>query len=93
MKLRLAICAFCVASSAGITSGSDTVPVTADNFVRAESDTVLARFYPQGFGKFQHFREQPSLDFQIVQRGNRDTLYPTSVLDLDAGPVSKTSPC
>jgi hypothetical protein len=93
VKLRLTIFVFCVAaSSAGITSGSDTIPVTADNFVRAESDTVLSGFYPQGFGKFQHFRELASLDFQIVQRGNRDTLYSMGVFDLDAGPVTITLP-
>ena len=68
------------------------VPVTVDNFVRAETDKTFASFNPQGFGKFQHFRELAPIDFQPVQRGNRDTLYSIGIFDLDAGPVTISLP-
>jgi hypothetical protein len=68
------------------------IPVTADNFVRAESDAVFTGLVAQGgFGKFYHNRLTPA-DSRIVQRPNRDTLYSTSVFDLDAGPVTITLP-
>ena len=69
------------------------VPVTADNFVRAESDFYLggvAKDY--GFGKVGHTREPAPLDQQTVIRLNRDTLYSAGVFDLDAGPVTITLP-
>lgn len=68
------------------------IPVTVDNFVRAESDRVLAGFVPDAFGKFRHNRELVQIDNHIVQRGNRDTLYSVSVFDLEAGPVTITLP-
>ena len=70
----------------------NAVPVTADNFIRAESDRTFAGFYNHGFGKFEHFRELAPIDNQIVQRGNRDTIYSMGVFDLDAGPVMITLP-
>jgi hypothetical protein len=66
--------------------------VTVDTFVRAESDRVFAGFVPQGFGKFVHFRELSHVENQLVQRGNRDTLYSFAVLDLEAGPATITLP-
>jgi len=61
------------------------VRVTADNFIRAESDAVFTGLVAQGgVGKFYHNR--------TVLRGNRDTLYSTAVFDLDAGPVTITLP-
>ena len=71
---------------------SQSVPVTVDNFVRAETDKIFASFYPEGFGKFLHFREFPPIDFQPVQRGNRDTLYSIAIFDFDAGPVTISLP-
>jgi len=69
------------------------VPVTADNFIRAESDAVFTSLVTQGgFGKFYHNRELTPADSHIVQRANRDTLYSTGVFDLDAGPVTITLP-
>ena len=69
------------------------VAVTADNFIRAETDTTFASFVKQGaLGKFEHFRELAPIDDQHVQRGNRDTLYSMGVFDLDAGPVTITLP-
>lgn len=69
----------------------DPVPVTVDNFVRAESDRYFTMVVRQnGFGKFFHRRELPPPDSNIIVRANRDTLYSTAVFDLDAGPVTIT---
>jgi hypothetical protein len=71
----------------------NSVPVTADNIIRAESDAVFAGLVAQGgLGKFYHSRELTPVDSRIVQRPNRDTLYSTGVFDLDAGQVSITLP-
>ena len=52
------------------------VPVTADNFIRPQTDQTFAGIVQQGgFGKFHHYRELSSIDDHIVQRANRDTLY------------------
>ena len=75
------------------TPASNSVPVTADNIIRAESDAVFSGLVAQrGFGKFYHNREVTPPDSRIVQRPNRDTLYSTGVFDLDAGPVTITLP-
>lgn len=69
------------------------IPVTADNFIRAETDRTVAGEAKLGaFGKFLHFRDLAPIDEQVVQRGNRDTLYSVGVFDLDAGPVTITLP-
>lgn len=70
------------------------IPVTADNFVRAESDTYMAGVAKEsgGVGKLHHRREPASLENQTVIRLNRDTLYSSGVFDLDAGPVTVTLP-
>src|ERR1700746_2796895 len=72
----------------------DTVPVTADNFTRAETDSYFANIVKNadGVGKFFHRREIEPDDNQIVIRGNRDTVYSATVFDLDAGPVTVTLP-
>ena len=68
-------------------------PVNVDNFNRAESDLYFAKFVKDGsFGKFQHARELTPIDKQDVIRMNRDTLYSSVVVDLDAGPVTVTIP-
>jgi hypothetical protein len=69
------------------------VPVTADNFIRAESHMYFGHVVQQGgLGKFEHHREPMAIDKQTVVRGNRDTLYSSAVFDLDAGPVTITLP-
>jgi len=69
-----------------------TVPVTPDNFNRAETDMIYAGgVKSHGLGQFQHHREPIPIDFHIV-RPNRDTLYSLAVFDLDAGPVTITLP-
>ena len=70
-----------------------TVPVTADNFARAESDLYFGAVVKKnGFGKFEMNREVTPIDKQTVIRMNRDTLYGGAVFDLDAGPVTITLP-
>jgi hypothetical protein len=72
---------------------SESIPVTVDNFVRAESDGYFGRITKDGgFGKFLHFRAPTPLDNQTVIRMNRDTLYSGAIFDLDAGAVSITLP-
>ena len=69
------------------------VPVTVDNFARAESDLYMGNTVKDGgFGKFNHIRSPTAIDHQIVIRMNRDTLYSAAVFDLDAGPVTITVP-
>jgi hypothetical protein len=71
----------------------NSVPVTIDNFARAESDLYMGRNVNDGgFGKFAHNRTPAEIDKQIVIRMNRDTLYSMGVFDLDAGPVTITLP-
>lgn len=72
---------------------AECVPVTPDNFVRAESDLYFSGIVKNGgFGKFDHTRDPAPLDKQTVIRLNRDTLYSAAVFDLDAGPVTITLP-
>jgi hypothetical protein len=70
------------------------VPVTVDNFIRAESDLYLGNLAKEagGLAKFRHRREVAPIDEQTVIRLNRDTLYSSAVLDLDAGPAMVTLP-
>src|SRR5262249_37546118 len=72
---------------------NNAIPVTIDNFIRAESDTYAANLAKVGgIGKLTHRREPASIDNQTVIRLNRDTLYTSGVFDLDAGPVTITLP-
>jgi len=74
-------------------ASSTPVPVTVDNFVRAETDNYLATNANEaGLGKLSHRREPASIDDQTVIRLNRDTLYSFGVFDLAAGPVTVTLP-
>lgn len=72
----------------------DTIPVTADNFVRAETDLYFGNVAKDagGTGKFFHHREPTPVEKQPVIRMNRDTLYSGAAFDLDAGPVTITLP-
>ncbi len=70
------------------------VSVTVDNFPRAESDLYFGNALKDagGTGKFGHHREPMSIEHQSVIRANRDTLYSSAVIDLDAGPATITLP-
>lgn len=77
----------------GNAASPPATPVTADNFVRAESDKFFSRVVARGgFGTFVHNRALVPVDTQVVIRPNRDTLYSSAVFDLDAGPVTVTLP-
>jgi hypothetical protein len=71
-----------------------TVPVTVENFIRAESDLYFTTVaVKEGrFGKIGHNRDVADVDTQTIVRLNRDTLYSSGVFDLDAGPVTITLP-
>jgi hypothetical protein len=69
------------------------VPVTVDNFIRAETDLYMSRTVKQvGLGKLLHIRNPVAIDQQMIIRMNRDTLYSNVVFDLDAGPATITMP-
>ncbi len=71
----------------------DTVKVTADNYVRAESDIQMKGYIESYncFGKFHHNWKPYDVNNQITIRGNRDTLYSFGVWDLTS-PVTITLP-
>ncbi len=88
----LALLASCTSTvAAAALSG---VPVTVDNFARAESDLYFGNAVKDagGIGKFGHHREMMPIDKQLVIRSNRDTVYSAAVFDLNAGPVTITLP-
>jgi hypothetical protein len=87
----LALSAFVLISPA---LGQTSVPVTVDNFIRAESDLYMGNAVKEasGAGKLFHHREPMQIDKQSVIRPNRDTLYSAAVFDLDAGPATITLP-
>jgi hypothetical protein len=89
VPVLITICyaSLCDADDPPATAGP--VPVTVENFNRAESDLYFGRMVNDGgFGKFHHFRELTPIDHQTVIRMNRDTLYSAAVFDLDAGVVT-----
>ncbi len=74
------------------TESMERVPVTVDNFIRAEADLACSGTVKQvGLGKFTHHREPMTIDCPII-RPNRDTLYSFCIVDLDAGPFTVTLP-
>lgn len=65
-------------------SCSDCIPVTVENFPRAESDLYFASPIKQagGIGKFYHYREAMPIAEQAEIRANRDTLSSAAIFDL-----------
>lgn len=91
--LALSLAPVCAHVQAAAPAAETMIPVTVDNFPRAESDFYFAAQVKDGaFGKFIHRREPAAIDQQTVIRLNRDTLYSSAVFDLDAGPVTITMP-
>jgi hypothetical protein len=89
----LAIATVAVGSARAQSPATEPIPVTVDNFIRAESDLYATNLEKQGgLGKLEHRREPASIDDQTVIRLNRDTLYSSGVFDLDAGPVTIALP-
>ena len=72
---------------------AEPVEVTANNYVRAESDFQMKGYIENFncFGKFAHSRKPYDVDNQVTVRGNRDTLYSFGVFDLRS-PLTITLP-
>ena len=80
--------------SVSIGSLANGTEVNVENFVRAESDTMLRAnmaAFGIGVGEVHHLRQPTTPDNQPVIRMNQDTLYSGVVLDL-AKPVKITLP-
>jgi len=77
-----------------VAQNAGSIPVTIDNFTRAESDLYIAGLIKDsgGIGQFKHNREPANIDNQTVIRLNRDTLYSSAAFDLEAGPVTISLP-
>ncbi|EJT01961.1 DUF1254 domain-containing protein [Rhizobium sp. CCGE 510] len=88
MMLKFLFAALAMTAIAGVAL-AESVPVTVENFVRAETDVTIAAYAEEGgLGKFIHARTPASIDDQKIVRMNRDTLYSFGIFDLDAGPVT-----
>lgn len=63
---------------------SDAVPVTVENYVRAESDFQMRGYIAamDCFGHLVHSRAPYDVHNQVTVRANRDTLYSMGVFDL-----------
>ena len=75
----------CLAIFALASAYAEEAPiVTADNYVRAESDFQMKGYIEKldCFGKFHHNRAPYDVNNQVTVRGNRDTLYSFGVFDL-----------
>jgi hypothetical protein len=91
--LALGIAATALTARAQAPAGAP-IPVSVDNFVRAESDLYFGTIALKdgGFGKLSFKRDVTPIEQQNVIRANRDTLYAVGVFDLDAGPVTVLLP-
>jgi hypothetical protein len=71
----------------------DLVKVTADTYVRAETDYQIKTYVENFgcFGKFVHSRKAYDVNNQTTVRANRDTLYSFGVFDMTS-PVTITLP-
>jgi hypothetical protein len=101
MKLEALFFAAAAFASTGVAqaqpapqSAGNAIPVTVDNFIRAESDLYFGGILKDSgaIGMFLHRREPARVDNQTVIRLNHDTLYSSAVFDLDAGPVTIALP-
>ena len=65
------------------------VPVNVENFVRAETDRMLAALQAEagGVNQLRHNRVPTPIEHQPVIRMNRDTLYSAAVVDISAGAI------
>ncbi len=68
-------------------SAKEGILVTADTYIRAESDREFHLIQQQagGINKFFHFREVTPIDQQSVVRMNKDVLYSMAVVDTKGG--------
>ncbi len=70
-----------------ITHAANSIVVTPETFIRAETDRMFQDLSKQagGINKFFHFRSVTPLDKQTVIRMNKDTLYSMAVVDTEGG--------
>ena len=63
------------------------VPVSLENFVRAETDRMFSVLQAQsgGVNRLKHNRAPTPIEDQPVIRMNRDTLYSAAIVDISAG--------
>jgi hypothetical protein len=97
MKIKLIICALValivINGTQAQPPADNTVPVTIENYNRAQTDVYFAGVVESGgFAKFRHGRELAPPVQQGIVRPNRDTLYSFMIADFDAGPVMITLP-
>jgi hypothetical protein len=93
MKLLKTTTITAVLAVACAASADDVVKVTADSYVRAETDYQVKTYVENMgcFGKFVHSRKAYDVNNQVTVRANRDTLYSFGVFDLTS-PVTITLP-
>jgi hypothetical protein len=74
-------------ATAAASDDADLVPVTVDNFVRADTALQFGRTLAitGGVNKWGHLRQPTPLDQQPVIRMNRDTIYSAAVVDISEG--------
>jgi hypothetical protein len=72
---------------------NDAPKITAQNYVRAESDYQMKTYIEQmdNFGRLVHDRKPYDVAKQVTVRGNRDTLYSFGIFDLTS-PLTVTLP-
>jgi hypothetical protein len=94
MRIPNSLIGVLAAAAAFAQPAGGPVPVTVDNFTRAESDLYFGNVIQEagGIGRLHHKQEIASVDHQTVIRMNRDTVYSSGVFDLDAAPVTVTLP-
>lgn len=91
-RIVLAVVAY-LSTTASFAADSPLIPVTVDNFIRAETDLSMKVYVNDGaMGTFTHARLPTPIDKQKIVRMNPDTLYSFAVFDLDAGDVTITLP-
>ena len=71
---------------------TETVPVTVESFIRAETDMYFRAFSQGKIGTLIHHREPATAENQKVVRDNPNVIATLGVFDLDAGPVTLTLP-
>lgn len=83
----------CLSVLGGIVQAKENTLVTAETFIRAETDNMFAAMINNagGTNTFFHFRQPTPLDKQTVVRMNRDVLYSGGVFDAKEG-LSVTFP-
>jgi hypothetical protein len=74
-------------STSGFAQSKPSTKVTAETYIRAESDRQFAEIVKMagGVNRLYHFRTPTPLDKQNIVRMNRDTLYSMGVVDTSKG--------